>query len=97
MYLIGKTIDKRTVGWLQQAKGKTFKKEIVRTDPVVVTWTRVAPNAKVYQTSDDAHTICEMVWGERTPTGIRVQQVSADDIRSGSFNISEMEKKDLAA
>jgi len=97
MYLIGKTIAKRTVGWLKQAKGKTFKKEKTRTDPVVVTWTRVAPNAKIYQTSDDAHTICEMVWGERNPTGVCLQEVSADQIRSGKFNISEMEKKDLAA
>ncbi len=97
MYLIGKTIANKTVGWMQNAQGKSFKKEKIRTDPVVVTWTRVAPKAKVYQTNDDARTICEMVWGDRSPGGIHVQEVSADQIRSGQFNISELEKKAVAA
>lgn len=97
MYLIGKTIEKKTVGWMKNAKGKSFKKAIVRTDPIIVTWTRVAPKAKVYQTNDDARTICEMVWGDRHPGGICVQEMSADQIRSGQFNISELEKKDVAA
>jgi hypothetical protein len=78
---------------MQNAKGKSYKKEIIRTDPVIVTWTRVAPKAKVYQTNDDARTICEMVWGDRSPTGICVQEMSADQIRSGQFNISELEKR----
>jgi len=97
MYLIGKTIAKKTVGWLHQAKGKRFIKDGTRSEPVIVTWTRVAPNAKIYQTSEDAHYICEMVWGERKPTGILVQEVSADQIQSGVFNISEMEKNTVVA
>lgn len=92
MFLIGRELDKKTVGWLCEAKGKKFSKDIQRVDPIVVTWTRVATNAKVYQTSDDAHYVCEMVWGNRNPNEICVDDVSADDIRSGKLNISELEK-----
>jgi len=87
MFLIGKLVNKKYIGWLHEAKGKKFNPDKRRQDPIVVTWTRIASNAKVYQTSDDAHYICEMIWGDRNPSDVLVSNVGRSEIESGELNI----------
>ena len=88
MYLIGKLSSSQRVGWLHEAKGKKFDASKKRSDPIVVTWTRNASNAKIYLTDEDAHYICEMIWGDRHPTDIMVNEVKQCELESGELNIS---------
>lgn len=89
MYLISKHVKgSGRVGWLHDANGKKYDATKQRQDPIVVTWTRSAAHAKVYQASDDAHYICEMIWGDRNPPDVWVNEVSKSEIESGELNVA---------
>ena len=87
MYLIGKTVNGEKVGWLHNAEGKKYDADKLRKTPIIVKWTRVAYNAKVYQKGDDARYVCEMIWGKSIPADVTVNEVQKSESESGELNV----------